>query len=101
MKDVVVGAMVEEAMGGLWCCLLRGFLYFLRKMQCAVCFPRELDAAAAAAAAEDFGPILQDFEGNTTTKDRMSLFLIRAVRRGSFGLSYCLSWDHISFQVLC
>jgi hypothetical protein len=68
--------MVEEAMGGLWCCLLRGFLYFLRKMQCAVCFLGELDAAAA----EDFGPILQDFEGNTTTKDRMSLFLIRAMQ---------------------
>jgi hypothetical protein len=27
-----VGAMVEEAMGGLWCCLLRGFLYYPIKM---------------------------------------------------------------------
>jgi hypothetical protein len=25
MKDVGVRAMVEEAMRGLWCCLLRGF----------------------------------------------------------------------------
>jgi hypothetical protein len=47
VKDGGVGAMVEEAMGGLWCCFFERFslLLFLRQMQSPVCFLSEQEAA--------------------------------------------------------